>query len=183
MFPRFRGEGEASMQIGFGEIGREKTCYSVEERSWLPHDEVDISTVQIAEVAVRAKNEDTVILTGRLAACVNLECSRCNQPVEHCFDEEFYYLVTLREEDCSGQVEKECSDEECDTLYLHEPVVDVDEILREQMLLAVPGKVVCDEACRGVCPGCGGLLSRGECSCSESLPDSPFAVLEKLKKD
>lgn len=171
------------MQINFAEIDREKTCYEVEERGWLPLDEVDVSAVQAAEITVLAKDDDTVVLTGRLAACLNLECSRCNQPVEHCFDEEFNYLVTLREEDWEGHVEKECSDEECDTLHLQEPIVDVDGILREQMLLAVPGKVVCDESCRGVCPECGGLLNSNECSCSDVVPDSPFAILEKLKKD
>ena len=171
------------MKITFGEIGRKTASYNVGERDWLPLDEVDVAEVQTAEISVHAKDDETVVLTGRLAACLNLECSRCNLPVEHCIDEEFTYLVTLREEDWGGQVEKECSDEECETLHLHEPVVDLGEILREQLLLAIPGKVVCDESCRGVCPRCGGLLSSNECSCPDVKPDSPFAVLQKLKKD
>lgn len=171
------------MKIAFREIGREKSRITIQENSWLPPKEVDATSPVQAEITLQLQGEDTVLLEGSLTGSVRLDCARCGDPVTYELDEKFFYLVTTREEEISSLHEKECSDEESDTLYLKEPVIDVAEILQEQLYLAIPGKVLCNDECRGLCPECGGSLNRGECSCSESLLDSPFAVLKKLKKD
>ncbi len=170
------------MKIPFGEIGREKTRYEIRDDSWFRLAEVvDAVSHANAEITVQRISEDRVAVNGRLVCTIDLVCDRCGDPVKYALDEDFFYLVTTREEDEPEQPEKECSKEESTTLYLNEPVIDVMEMLREQMVLAIPGKVLCDEMCRGVCPRCGGSLNRGECTCTEPLPDSPFAVLQKLK--
>lgn len=171
------------MQVNFGEISTETSSYTLEEDSWLPVGGATVSRVRVARIAVRLKGENAAVLTGRLAVDLELECGRCGQSVAVGVDEEFHYLLTTEKEEFSGHPERECSDEECDTLYLTEPVIDIAEILREQLILALPGKVVCDEACLGICPECGGVVNLGECSCPEKVVDSPFAVLQKLKKD
>ena len=171
------------MKIAFGEIGRGKSRYRVPENSWQPIEDVVILEPPSAEVVLQSKDDDTVLLEGRLAVTVEQACSRCGEPVAFKLNEDFFYLITTREEEVSELPEKECSDEECDTLYLNESVIDVAEILREQMYLALPGKVLCKDTCRGLCPVCGGLLDSETCNCSEIPQDSPFAVLKKLKKD
>ncbi|SHO51030.1 YceD family protein [Desulfopila aestuarii] len=171
------------MKIAFGEIGRGKTRYNIQDHSWLAQNAVETVSSLAAEITLQATGEDRVALEGVLKGIVSLDCARCGDPVAYELDEEFLYLVTTREEEISELQEKECSDEECNTLYLKEPVIDVAEILVEQFHLAVPAKVICGADCRGLCPECGGSLNRGECSCKEPEPDSPFAVLRKLKKD
>lgn len=171
------------MKVVFGEIGREKVRYTFQEDSWLARGGVEPITPITAAITLQSTGEETVALKGVLTGTIRLDCARCGDPVPYELDEEFFYLVTTRDEEFSELQEKECSDEECDTLYLKEPVIDVAEILQEQLYLALPGKVVCSDECRGLCPGCGGSLNRGECSCAESPPESPFAVLKKLKKD
>jgi uncharacterized protein len=37
---------------------------------------------------------------------------------------------------------------------------------------------LCDEGCRGLCPGCGGNRNRGECDCPEGSRESPFDCLK-----
>jgi len=171
------------MKIAFGEIGRAKARHTIQDHSWLPQNEVEVVSPLVAEITLQAKDEESVALEGVLKGVVNLDCARCGEPVAYELDEEFLYLVTTREEEISELQEKECSDEECNTLYLREPVIDVAEILVEQFHLAIPAKVVCRADCRGLCPECGGSLNTGECSCEEPEPESPFAVLRKLKKD
>ncbi|WP_136797995.1 MULTISPECIES: YceD family protein [Desulfosediminicola] len=171
------------MRIAFGEIGRAKSRYIIPENSWQPIDEVVVLTPPVAEVVIQSKDDDTVVLEGNLAVTVELACSRCGEPVAFELNEDFLYLITTREEEVSELPDKECSEEECDTLYLKDPVIDVAEILREQMYLAVPGKALCKDTCRGLCPVCGAFLGSDKCSCSEFPQDSPFAVLKKLKKD
>lgn len=171
------------MKVAFGEIGRAKSRHTIHDHSWLPVGDVEIVTPLTAEISLQLTSEDWVTLEGVLQGTVKLECGRCGDPVEYDLDEDYLYLITIREEEVSELQEKECSDEECNTLYLTEPVIDVAEILAEQFHLAVPAKVVCRTDCRGLCPECGGSLNRNECSCEAPEPDSPFAVLKKLKKD
>lgn len=171
------------MKIAFGDIGREKSRYTIQESSWLPSGEVEVISPLNAIITLQATDKETVYLEGNLSGKIRLDCARCSDQVSHELHEEFYYLVTLREEEISELQEQECSEEECDTLYLKEPLIDVAEILREQLYLAIPGKVVCSDDCRGLCPDCGGSFNRNECSCAESPAESPFAILKKLKKD
>ena len=171
------------MKIAFGDIGREISRYTIQESSWLPPGEVEMTSPLSATITLQATDKDTVYLEGKLSGEIRMDCARCSDAVIYGFNEEFYYLLTLREEEISDLQEQECSEDECDTLYLKEPIIDVEEILREQLYLAIPGKVVCNDDCRGLCPECGGSLNRDECSCAESPAESPFAILKKLKKD
>lgn len=171
------------MKIAFGDIGREKSRYTIQESAWLPSAEVKVTSPIIAIITLQATDKETIYLEGNLLGKIEVDCARCSDPVTHELNEEFYYLVTLREEELSELQEQECNAEECDTLYLKEPIIDVAEILREQLYLAIPGKVVCSDDCRGLCPECGGSLNRDECCCAESPLESPFAILKKLKKD
>ena len=42
-------------------------------------------------------------------------------------------------------------------------------------------KVVCSEACRGVCPVCGKNRNLEACSCVAGDAPGPFDILKKLK--
>jgi uncharacterized protein len=60
-------------------------------------------------------------------------------------------------------------------------VIDLDPIVREQLLLALPGYPVCQEACKGLCSVCGANLNERDCGCERRVPDPRWAGLEKLK--
>ncbi len=60
-------------------------------------------------------------------------------------------------------------------------VIELDPIVREQLLLALPGYPVCQEACKGLCSVCGANLNERECGCERRAPDPRWAGLEKLK--
>jgi uncharacterized protein len=61
--------------------------------------------------------------------------------------------------------------------------LDLGPALREQLVLQVPDFVVCDEACRGLCPQCGADLNETTCSCVPEENESPWDALRKLKFD
>jgi uncharacterized protein len=60
-------------------------------------------------------------------------------------------------------------------------VVDLDPILREQVLLELPEYPVCQEGCKGLCSACGKNLNEGECGCDRKVPDPRWAGLAKVK--
>lgn len=61
-------------------------------------------------------------------------------------------------------------------------VIELDPLVREQVLLALPGYPVCQEGCKGLCPVCGANLNERDCGCDRSVPDPRWAGLAKLKR-
>jgi uncharacterized protein len=59
--------------------------------------------------------------------------------------------------------------------------IDLDPIVREQVLLALPVSVLCKEDCKGLCPECGQDLNERECGHKPANPLNPFAKLKDLK--
>jgi uncharacterized protein len=62
-------------------------------------------------------------------------------------------------------------------------VIDLDPIVREQLLLAVPSYPVCGDACKGLCSVCGANLNERDCGCDRHVPDPRWAGLKNLKLD
>ncbi|MGW8194150.1 MAG: YceD family protein [Desulforhopalus sp.] len=168
-----------SMKLAFDEITVKTDRYTIKE--WCQGEDRDFTVTATATIAVCRRDNDTVLLTGELAGQFTVACARCGEPVEQDLQSEFEYLITTQKEDVSELQEVECSNEQADTLYLKEPEIDVDAILREQTYLAVPMKALCSEDCRGLCPGCGACLNSESCRCPDDNSSSPFAVLGKLR--
>jgi len=60
--------------------------------------------------------------------------------------------------------------------------LNLDEAIREELILAVPEYVVCRDGCAGLCPRCGKDLNEGPCECRDGSTDPRWAGLEALKK-
>lgn len=43
--------------------------------------------------------------------------------------------------------------------------VELDEDIRQEVLLNLPPRVLCEEDCKGICPGCGADLNSEQCKC------------------
>jgi uncharacterized protein len=59
--------------------------------------------------------------------------------------------------------------------------IDLDPIIREQVLLALPMHAVCREDCRGLCGMCGQNLNEAACGCESRRVDPRLAVLKDIK--
>ncbi len=59
--------------------------------------------------------------------------------------------------------------------------IDLDPVLREAVLLALPPYPVCSDGCKGLCPVCGANLNERDCGCDRSVPDPRWAGLQKLR--
>ena len=60
--------------------------------------------------------------------------------------------------------------------------IDLDEIVREQILLALPTRQLCAEDCKGLCPSCGANLNEKACGCEQQQTDPRWSALEALKR-
>lgn len=70
---------------------------------------------------------------------------------------------------------------EADLDVYHGKQIDLDPIVREQVLLSLPMHVVCREDCRGLCGMCGQNLNEAACSCESKRVDPRLAVLKDIK--
>ena len=119
---------------------------------------------------------DGVLVRGRLAATVELECRRCLAPVTERVEDtvDMFYTEIGEDTEIEGEVYP---------LPVRGTELDLTDAVREQLLLRVPEFALCREACRGLCPKCGRNLNEGECECVPDAPPSPWDALKQAKFD
>jgi uncharacterized protein len=117
---------------------------------------------------------------GSVKTELDLGCCRCLErfscPLISRFD-----LALYRETDVGLDEETELEKDDLETDSFSGDEIDLSELFREQIVLNIPYKPLCHEACRGLCSGCGANLNAGTCACDQSGRESPFDVLKKLK--
>ena len=57
--------------------------------------------------------------------------------------------------------------------------LDVDEALREELLMCFPMRLLCREDCEGLCERCGKPRRLGDCGCQTKEIDPRLAILQK----
>jgi len=128
---------------------------------------------------------DLLLIDGEVETTLELTCNRCLEPIR--------WPVTLRleerfplEEVLNPSAPPEAGGDWDTTVssVIHldagKPILDLDELIRQQLITEIPLQSLCDEACRGLCPHCGANLNAGPCACPEETAGSPFAVLAEL---
>lgn len=121
-----------------------------------------------------------VQVNGHIDTRAQVECDRCLQPVELPVDADFA-LEYITGSDYESSEAAELTDEEMSVSVFDGEAIDVDEIVKEQILLAVPSRMLCREDCKGICPECGLDRNTGECSCVTDNIDPRWAALKNLK--
>jgi uncharacterized protein len=66
----------------------------------------------------------------------------------------------------AGRDELSVTDAEAEIGYYQGDGILLEDVLREQVLLALPLKVTCREDCKGLCLHCGKNLNEEQCSCT-----------------
>ena len=123
--------------------------------------------------------EDIRVL-GDFSTEIEARCARCVEPVPTRIGGDFDLLYRPLGVD-AGRDERSISEAETEIGYYSGKGIELDDVLREQILLALPAKIVCAESCRGLCPKCGKNLNVETCACEEDSPDPRWAALADLK--
>ncbi len=123
---------------------------------------------------------DDIHLAGEVSASLELPCARCLQPVVTDVLRSFDLLYRPLGSD-AGQEELSINQGEADIGYYRGEGLQLEEVLREQVLLALPIKVVCSEACKGLCPTCGQNLNQGPCACPGPAGDVRWRALQDIR--
>lgn len=141
-------------------------------------EEGDVALSGPLEVRLEARRAGRDLLVeGRLAGEVVINCRRCLEPVRQRIDEEVSFFFRAGIDRLAAEREE--------IYVLPEGVreVDLTDAVREHLLLSVPRFVECRAECRGLCPRCGVNLNDGTCSCEESDTDERWTPFHGLKLD
>jgi uncharacterized protein len=134
-----------------------------------------------------------VLLRGDFTARLMAPCKRCAKDVH--FELPVSFTLSLVPKDLVAPDEDEGEAEEnehaeslgsfdlddADEEVFDGRQIDLDPILREQVLLALPMDVVCGDDCKGLCPVCGQNRNEKACNCVTKVVDPRLAALKDIK--
>ena len=139
----------------------------------------------VAEVALMLRvrrDGKNCRVTGRFATRVQLSCCRCLDPFEAARDIDVD-LLYLPQSANRGEAEAEISAGDLSTAFYRDEQIDLADMVREQLQLAVPMKPLCRDECCGLCPTCGTNLNIERCACDTYWRDPRLAALKTLLPD
>jgi len=103
-----------------------------------------------------------VLVTGTARATAKGECVRCLEPVELELEADFQEMFSYPDADDRGRVIAEPGDDaedDEDRLFIENGLIDLEPLLRDAVVLALPMQPVCQEDCPGLCSECGVRLA------------------------
>lgn len=117
---------------------------------------------------------------GWLSTTVVAVCDRCLDSFER-FARRDVEVTYAAAEDAGDDGASELDESELDLDYYRNDAVDLRALLAEQVALALPMKLLCDDDCRGLCPRCGTRLNERQCDC-DPVVDPRLAPLAALRE-
>ena len=121
-----------------------------------------------------SSKQGSLFIRGKIAADLELACSRCAEPFVLPIRCTLSEVVPLTQGDDSEE-------------YWDSPVIDrtqdeldLSELSLQVLLENLPLQPLCRQDCRGLCPKCGQNLNDGDCGCQTNEIDPRLAVLGQL---
>ncbi len=126
------------------------------------------------------RTQQGILAQGHFQTEAELTCDRCLEPFESVieFDVEEEFVPTT-----DVNTGKWLKLEETDPALLinEHHLLDLEEVFRQAIVLAVPMHPICRSGCAGLCPQCGKNLNEGPCDCVQDEVDPRWQKLRELK--
>jgi uncharacterized protein len=120
-------------------------------------------------------------IVGEFATRVEMACARCLEPIHQDVAKKFELLYRPQGSD-AGKEALSVTTAEAEVGYYQGEGLLLEDVLREQVLLALPLKAICREDCKGLCPHCGRNLNQEQCNCTEPLDDPRWSALRNIRE-
>jgi uncharacterized protein len=131
----------------------------------------------VAELLAHSGGE--IRIRGRFQVEMTSECDRClgraHFPLNCGFD--LFYRPAA---EIAREEEVSIDEGEAEIGFYEGDGLELEDILREQVLLALPMQRVCREDCQGICSVCGRNRNETACNCKEPAADDRWAALRNL---
>ena len=126
-----------------------------------------------------AKSEDGFLtVAGETSIRILMPCDRCLDEVEMTFPVCIDRKVPLG--DLKDTDEAPDKDE---LSFLDGCMLDVDKLVCDEVVVALPSKVLCRDDCKGLCSSCGANLNHETCSCGHDRTDLRMAAIQDIFRE
>ena len=115
---------------------------------------------------------------GSIGGAVKGTCSRCLEYYSFTLEKNFDFILTP--DPLVGKSRELKSDEMRLSTYSTDEV-HLSPFIKEQVLLALPTRPLCNDNCQGLCSGCGANRNRKSCLCDSPPGDPRMAVFRNLR--
>ena len=124
------------------------------------------------EVTGQIENKAQVVrLVFSVKFALNLHCDRCMGEIERNYEFSSQHILV-----------KELNTDNDEYVVCKDSQLGIDELVRTNLFLELPNKVLCKEDCKGLCNQCGKNLNFSDCQCEKKSVDPRLAVLGELLK-
>jgi len=140
---------------------------------------------QIGPLAWKATAErvgEEIRIAGSLEGEIEQSCSRCLEPAALDVERAFDLFFRENDEDMVDEDEVELSEEDMRTAFFSGTELAIGDLLREQVMLALPMKALCRLDCKGLCPVCGTNWNTNSCSCKTEEFSPHMEKLLEIKR-
>lgn len=127
-----------------------------------------VSPVKVSGIVKGFAGEASLEMEANFA--FEIPCDRCAELTKKEYSYSFHHMLvrSLNEEDNDNYIQVE------------NEKLDLDELLREDVLLELPRKFLCKSDCKGLCDCCGINLNKESCNCHKHQIDPRLEVLKQL---
>src|SRR5215467_12057711 len=124
---------------------------------------------------------EDIRLVGSFSTQVQIHCARCLDPVKREISESFDLIYRPQGVDAAGD-EASINRAETEIGYYQGEGLLLEDVLKEQMLLALRVKQVCSAECKGFCQQCRRHLNIDNCDSLTTITDPPWHAHEHIPK-
>ena len=116
---------------------------------------------------------------GHVVVNMEVDCDRCLEPAWCPIDADFELYYRPVEEGFGD--EKAIDPGEAEMGFYQGDGIELNDVLREYVLLALPMQRLCKKDCKGICPECGQNRNLKPCACRAELVDDRWAALKRIQ--
>ncbi len=142
----------------------------------------DLEGPLIAKISVSREGKNYLVI-GRLTGKLRLVCDRCLETYTFSVNRDFRLSLWRSVPPESARDETELKKDELAVGFIAAEKIDLDDIIREQIYLSLPMKLLCKNGCAGLCARCGANQNMETCKCSGNSGHPAFLKLKELKTE
>lgn len=156
----------------------------------VPPGQIDFDSKISQSGTLRAKGEAQLVnhalgeirVQGDLHVAVAGICDRCLDRAGYDIGNRFD-LIYMPAKDAVARSDDEVEEAGTDVGYYEGAGLELNDVLREVILLALPMQLTCKEECRGICPICGQNRNQQDCGCAPETSDDRWSKLKALRAE
>ena len=123
-----------------------------------------------------------VLVTGSALVGLEGECVRCLEPISDEVEVRFQELFVYHDQGSHRGDATPADPEDDETSRLEGDLLDLEPLLRDAVVLALPFQPLCEDDCPGLCTECGARLADDPGHAHEAAIDPRWARLQELQQ-